>query len=286
MLSIAAYAKINLGLEVLHKRPDGYHEINTVFTRVSLHDTITTEHDDVISVRCLQLPDLNEHDNIVWKAAIALKQRFSVQSGAKITIHKHIPSGAGLGGGSSDAASALLALRKQWGLHCSTTELHEIAATLGADVPFFLGSGDAAATGIGDVLSPLSLSIPLTALLVFPGISVSTPKAYSLLRRDNTPRSGSDLLAAVPALQSATSGKVDLPNDFEQPVFAEYPVLGSIMNELRGDSCRAAFMSGSGSTLVALYDTQSEALHRAAALASVRSCVCSFVHHVEDDFRL
>jgi 4-diphosphocytidyl-2C-methyl-D-erythritol kinase len=86
-------------------------------------------------------------------------------------------------------------------------------------------------------------------------------------------------------MQSATSGKVDLPNDFEQPVFAEYPVLGSIMNELRGDSCRAAFMSGSGSTLVALYDTQSEALHRAAALASVRSCVCSFIHHVEDGFR-
>lgn len=286
MLSIAAYAKINLGLEVLHKRPDGYHEINTIFTRVSLHDTITIEPGSDVSVQCLQLPDLNEHDNIVWKAAIALKQRFSVQSGAKITIHKHIPSGAGLGGGSSDAASAILALRKHWNLNCSAAELHEIATSLGADVPFFLGSTDAAATGIGEVLSPLVLGVPLSALLVFPGISVSTPRAYSLLHRDSTPRCGSDLLTTVQALQAEASGRIDLPNDFEQPVFGEYPALGSIMNDLRSDSCRAAFMSGSGSTLVALYDTQAQALKSAAALADVRSCVCSFVHHVEDDFRL
>lgn len=286
MLSIAAYAKINLGLEVLHKRPDGYHEINTIFARVSLHDTITIEPDTEVSVQCLQLPQLREHDNLVWKAAIALKKRFSVQSGAKITIHKHIPSGAGLGGGSSDAASALLALRKQWNITCSAEELYEIAVSLGADVPFFLGSGDAAAHGIGEVLSPLVLHIPQSVLLVFPGISVSTPQAYSLLRRDSTPRSGSDLRAAVQALQSSATRRIDLPNHFEQPVFGEYPALGSIMNELRRDSCRAAFMSGSGSTLVALYDTQAEALQRAAALADVRSCVCSFVHHVEDEFRL
>lgn len=284
MPTIAAYAKINLGLEVLHKRPDGYHEINTIFSRVSLHDTVTVEPSTVLSVTCPQLPNLRESDNLVFKAAMALQDAYSVRAGAKITIDKHIPLGAGLGGGSSDAASALLGLRSLWNIPCSLEDLHPLARSLGADVPFFLGTDDALAGGRGDKLAPLSLSLPYYVLLVFPGVEVSTPRAYAMLGRTTASRPVTSLEDIVRSLHAEQTDYVAVPNDFESVVFAEHPTLGRIANEMKRSSCTSVFMSGSGSTIVGLYRRREDALLQAKSLSTVRSCVCSFVHHVEDEF--
>lgn len=286
MFKIAAYAKINLGLEVLYKRPDGYHEINTIFSRVSLHDTITIEPSSDLSVACSRLPHVRESDNLVWKAAQALQHAYSVRTGAKITIDKHIPTGAGLGGGSSDAASALRGLVKLWNLPCTQRDLWTIARNLGADVPFFLGKSDALATGIGDVLTPISLQLPLSVLLVFPGIEVSTPMAYAMLQRSGDVKPASDLTSIAHSLAQPEVSSVLVPNDFESAVFEEHPLLPQLCDELRSGGSVSAFMSGSGSTLVGLYHNTSEALQQSRALRTVRSCVCSFVPVLNDEFSL
>lgn len=286
MFKIAAYAKINLGLEVLHKRPDGYHEINTIFSRVSLHDTITIEPCSDLSVACSRLPHVRESDNLVWKAAQALQHAYSVRTGAKITIDKHIPTGAGLGGGSSDAASALRGLVKLWNLPCTRNDLWTIARNLGADVPFFLGTTDAHATGIGDVLAPISFHVPLSVLLVFPGIEVSTPWAYAMLQRSGDTKPASDLRSIAHSLAQTELSAVRMPNDFESAVFKEHPLLPQLCKDLRAGGSVSVFMSGSGSTLVGLYHNTSDALQQSRALRSVRSCVCSFVPVINDEFCL
>ncbi|MFM8472012.1 MAG: 4-(cytidine 5'-diphospho)-2-C-methyl-D-erythritol kinase, partial [Candidatus Kapaibacterium sp.] len=213
----------------------------------------------------------------------AVRNAFSIAAGAKITIDKHIPLGAGLGGGSSDAASALLALRSLWKLPCSIDDLRGIAKDLGADVSFFMGCDDALAGGVGDRLRPLALRLPYSVLLVFPGVEVSTAHAYGMLHRGSEPRTASPLVETLDLLAAARGGHVRVRNDFQQVVFAEHPLLGRIAAEMETPACTSVFMSGSGSTIVGLYGRREDALRQSKALSDVRSCVCSFVHHIEDD---
>ena len=184
-LSLPSFAKINWRLRILGRRPDGYHEVETILQTISLHDDLHFEIDGGggISLSCDE-PDIPADDqNLVVRAASALRERFDVDAGVRVRLEKKVPAKAGLGGGSSNAAVSLLALTRLWNIEATPAELLEIAATLGADVPFFLVGGCVEATGIGATISPLpDTSVDVAHLIVItPNASISTAKAYSAL---------------------------------------------------------------------------------------------------------
>ena len=153
-LTALAYAKVNLTLEVLGRRDDGYHDVATVLQTVSLYDRLTFAPDSEIRVEC-SISALSNPDNLAWRAAVALKEATGYAGGARITIEKGIPEAMGLGGGSSDAAATLVALNRLWGLGLTAADLEDVGRNLGADVPFLVGGGTAMGTGKGDYLKRL-----------------------------------------------------------------------------------------------------------------------------------
>src|SRR5436190_8446884 len=179
MIRLPAPAKINLFLEITGKRADGYHTLETVFQTVSLADELTFSLQTELTLTCSDPRLPTDESNLVMRAARGLREALKEKRGARISLKKIIPTGAGLGGGSSDAATTLLALQKLWRRSLSTSRLARLAASLGADVPFFLKKGLCVATGIGDRLKPLR-RLPRTSLvLVYPGFGVSTKAAYA-----------------------------------------------------------------------------------------------------------
>ncbi len=261
-----AYAKINLGLRILRKREDGFHDIETVFYRIAVRDelsfapstTLALDHD------APSLP--HDETNLVLRAARILHERCRPLRGAHITLRKHIPVGAGLGGGSSDAAATLLALNSFWTLNLSTEMLRSIAAGLGSDVSYFLQPGTAYALGKGDVLEYFNLSIPYWILTVYPGVSVPTAWAYSqiVLARPRSPVNLRQLLTDHMRDQDALSDI--LANDFEDIVAAHYPVVAETRKALLSAGAVAARMSGSGSSVYGFFRGEAEAQHAAARL--------------------
>src|SRR5437867_6634005 len=178
MLDIRAYAKINLGLRILRKREDGYHEIETVFHRVNIFDEIRLSPSTGISLTCND-PDIPVNDdNLCMRAASALRDKYAVGKGVHIELKKTIPAGAGLGGGSSDAASTLLGLNQLWKLHLDRENLEPLALRIGSDIPYFLHEGSAYATGRGEKLEDIGIDIPCWIVLVYPKIQISTAWAY------------------------------------------------------------------------------------------------------------
>ncbi|MBI5191990.1 MAG: 4-(cytidine 5'-diphospho)-2-C-methyl-D-erythritol kinase [Nitrospirae bacterium] len=177
-ISLKTPAKVNLFLQITGKRDDGYHDIFTVMQMVELWDELIIEHNDTLKVICSNNDALSGEDNLIYKAALKLKEYSGVKAGAKITLKKIIPVGAGLGGGSSDAAAALYGLNKLWGTGFSNERLSAIGSELGSDVPFFLNGPTAIGCGRGDELIPLSYSEELWFLLINPGIHISTAWAY------------------------------------------------------------------------------------------------------------
>lgn len=250
-----AHAKVNLGLEVLRKRPDGYHDIRSVFVPLGLHDVVTVEPADTLTVVCLPEVTSAPEENLVWKAATAVFNAAGCrQCGAKITVEKHIPAGGGLGGGSSDAASTLLGLDMLFGWNLPKAVLHELACSLGSDVPFFLQPAPAIVSGRGDVVVPIDVHIPWSFVLVFPGIHISTPWAYRQLGRTETHAPTSRITEEyVKMLTNKDVKHIDIINDFESVVFLEHPELSVIKQQLIACGAKAAWMSGSGSTIVGLF---------------------------------
>ncbi len=185
-MEIDAYAKLNLTFEVLGKRSDGYHEVKTVMQTVNLADRLSIEPWPTLQVVC-DSPELSGEANLVWKAATELARSRGIQPRARISIQKRIPVALGLGGGSSDAASALRALNELWELSAPTDELAEIAGTIGSDVPFFLWGGTALAEGRGELVSPMPPISPFNLTLVFPDLVISdkTRRMYSRLTPAN-----------------------------------------------------------------------------------------------------
>src|SRR5215831_14410834 len=178
-IALRASAKVNLSLEVLGKRPDGFHEIASVMHAVDLADRLTLEAAPTVSFHADD-PELpTDEGNLVVRAAALLREAAGVEAGAKIELRKRIPVAAGLGGGSSDAAAALWGLSRLWGLGWSRARLAELAVRLGMDVPFFLGPGPALATGRGERLEPLGRMGGYALVLVNPGVSVSTREVYA-----------------------------------------------------------------------------------------------------------
>jgi len=262
-----AYAKINLGLKVLGKRPDGYHNILTVMQTVSLHDTLTvSETGGEISLACSH-PDVPAGpSNLAYQAALALKRESGMDKGVHIELEKRIPVGAGLGGGSSDAAAALRALPNLWRVDVAPSKLSDIALSLGADVPFLLSGGTAVARGRGEELQYVDRPERSVYLLVYPGFGVSTRWAYGQVeKRGLTGESEYVKFVLSGIAEPSWSSKLHrcLENDFEQIVGESYPQTLQIKAQLLELGALAASLSGSGSTVFGVFEAE-EAARRVA----------------------
>ena len=246
-------AKINLGLNIVERRPDGYHNIETVFYPIPLTDVleIVPARDGETTLRCYGNPvDCPVEKNLVMKACRLMQERYDIQP-VEIHLYKHIPDGAGLGGGSSDAAHTLVMLNKMFELGISDADLAAMAATLGADCAFFVYNRPMMATGIGDVLSPLEVDLKgRTLLLVKPPVGVDTRTAYS---RVAPAKPVVHLVQTI--AQPVESWDGLLVNDFEPSVFAALPQLWLIKAQLMDAGAQYAAMSGSGSTVFGIFNS-------------------------------
>jgi len=246
-------AKINIGLNVVEKRPDGYHNIETVFFPIPIKEALEVVHLENNNAPYIWsnsgiTVDTPAENNICIKALNLIKQDHTLTP-IQIHLHKQIPFGAGLGGGSADGACMLKLLNDFFKLNISTDDLKQYAVQLGADCPFFIDNHPALATGIGEILKPIELDLSGYHLaLIKPDIHVSTPEAYA---------------GIVPA-QSATSLKEDIhrpieewkeyiKNDFEKSVFTKYPLIGELKEQLYQQGALYAAMSGSGSSVFGIF---------------------------------
>ena len=248
-LVFSAAAKVNLALEVLRRRADGYHELATVLQTVDLSDRLALEDAEEIELRTSSPAVPADTTNLAVKAALALREATAARRGVRITLEKLIPVAGGLGGGSADAAAVLLGLNRLWGLRWPTARLDEVAVTLGMDVPFFLRGGVALATGRGERLTPLAGS-GLALVLVSPRIAASTAEVYGRV----TPAmysDGSRTRALVAALRSrrATRIAASLYNGLEAALGPAYPQVGQMEAALLAAGALGAVMSGSGPTV-------------------------------------
>ena len=231
-----AYAKINWALRVTGKRPDGFHNIETLFQTISLHDDLTFERADRLSLTCDDSTIPVDDTNLVTRAAKA------IGATARIHLQKRIPAGGGLGGGSSDAAAVLREFNRND---------PQIALSLGSDVPFFLEGGTAYATGRGEILTPLPRVAGIPLLLLIPEERVSTARAFGMLRTFSPPL-GIDRYRAM-IDDDLLSHATELVNDFEEPIFAMLPALRTLKTQLYEAGAAWAAMSGSGSTIVGAF---------------------------------
>jgi 4-diphosphocytidyl-2-C-methyl-D-erythritol kinase len=255
ILRAKAHAKVNLHLEVLHRREDGYHEVETILQSVGLHDTLHLRRlRSGIKVRCDHPGVPLDRTNLCWRAARALRAHTGVRKGVQIDIHKRIPVAAGLGGGSADAAACLLALPRLWDVQVEPEELHALAARLGADVPFFLRGGTQLARGVGEVLTPLSASGGGWYLIITPRIELSTAWVYEHLRMGLTHAPPKVNLANYKSLLARFPER-PWPgfNRLGDVVLPAFPALHRLLLQLQDSGARLAMLSGSGPSLFAVY---------------------------------
>lgn len=259
-------AKINLGLNVVAKRPDGYHDIETAFYPIPLQDALEVADAPTFRFRMAGTPlDCPAGDNLVIKVLQMVEQDFKLPE-LDIFLYKHIPSGAGLGGGSSDAAFMLMLLNERFGLGLTKEEMKARLATLGADCPFFVENRPMLATGIGDVMTPIDLSLAgWTLVLVKPDIAVSTAEAYAGVKPQKPATPIAEILK-LPVEQ--WQGR--LCNDFEESVFARHPEIAATRDLLLDLGATYAAMSGSGSTVFGLFKAPLEDIDKAFAGMFVR----------------
>jgi len=260
-LTVRAHAKVNLDLRVLGIRPDGYHELRTVFQTIELHDTLVcAERPGPFTLACRAPGVPIDAGNLVWKAAAALWAalgRAGEVRDTSVTIDKKIPVQAGLGGGSADAAAALMGLGRLWG-GAPLSLLREVGATLGADVPFFLSGGTALGLGRGEEIYPLVDLPPHFVVIVRPPFGVSTAEAYAWYDEDRAaglrePREFQ--LLPVPWPTRAAQ----MVNDLEPPVMRRHAEIGTLKQQLRDLGATAATMSGSGSAVFGLFRSRAAA---------------------------
>ena len=271
-VTVPSFAKLNLDLRVLHKRPDGYHELRTVFQTVSLRDSLTIDLHFAKRTQVELASSVDIPDNVVVRSAKLVLEALGVRASVRFVLDKHIPMGAGLGGGSSNAAAVLLALPALTGKHIAKAALFRLAESLGSDVPFFLHGGAALGLGRGTELYPLPDLPALPVLIVASGIHVSTREAYGALARKVTDPltsvSESPILREFQTiawtLDGSSLNQLPLHNDFEQAVFKMHPELRALARKLSRLGARPVRMTGSGSAVFGVFETAREA--EAAAL--------------------
>ena len=285
-VTVPSFAKLNLDLRVLHKRPDGYHELRTVFQTISLKDTLAIEFDlkkrTQIELSC----SFDIADNLVVRSAKLVLDYLRIHAWVRFVLEKRIPMGAGLGGGSSNAAAVLLALPALAGRRIPPSELVRLAGSLGSDVPFFLSGGTALGFGRGTELYPLRDQPSRPVVVVASGIPVSTADAYRRLKRG--PASALTSSAESPilrefqtiawSLDSSSLDQLPLKNDFEEPVFETHRELASVSRKLRRLGARPARMTGSGSAVFGIFQTREQARRAARQFPSGTAWPVRFVN--------
>jgi 4-diphosphocytidyl-2-C-methyl-D-erythritol kinase len=300
---IPAFAKINVRLDVLGKRPDGFHELRTIFQTISLHDDLVLRRarSKAISLRvegnsALSAEPLEK--NLVYRAVDLLRRELKVRGGVEITLRKRIPAGRGLGGGSSDAAAALLGFLRLSGKKLSTARLMALAAALGADVPFFLHGGRALGIGKGDEIYPLPDSSRQHLLVVSPGgVHVPTPEAYKWLNARplyQVPRQAARAAASASLTKASQASKIwgfcalcwsaqeigsssNFSNDFAGPVFQRHPRLQHVKRVLLQNGAAEASLAGSGSAVFGVFPSPATARRAAVRFPHDQAFVCETV---------
>jgi 4-diphosphocytidyl-2-C-methyl-D-erythritol kinase len=260
-LRVRSFAKINLALAVLAKRSDGYHEIRTVFQSIDLFDDLEIRPCSSLQLVCPELASVPLEENTVWRAAAALARCAAPGAGAEIVLHKRIPQGAGLGGGSSNAAAALLGLARFWNLNVAAEDLQSIAAGIGSDVPFFLQGGTALGIGRGEEIYPLPEIRPEALVVVYPGVRVPTAAAYQSLNLELTSRTAlRNIQGFCGQLAEGCASRTGIFNDFERTILPAYPAVREAKDFLIGRNAAAVMLSGSGSSVFGFFTDEESAL--------------------------
>ncbi len=261
---IKARAKINLGLDVVKRLPNGYHQVRMVMQTIDLWDELTLEKTDsgiVLTTDCGELPA--DGSNLIWKAAKLMQETYALKGGVKIHLQKNIPVAAGMAGGSTDAAATMTGINGLFGLNVPRTDLMRLSVAIGADVPYCILGGTALAEGIGEELTPLPPAPPCWILVAKPDIGVSTKYVYEQL--DSTPiKSHPDIDGMVQAIRDGSlQGILDrMENVLEAVTVPAYPVIHAIKGRMLELGAAGSLMSGSGPTVFGVYrreDTAKEA---------------------------
>ncbi len=270
-MRVKSFAKINLGIEVLGKRDDGYHDIRTLFQSVNLFDLLTffpCSRDEII----LKGDDDSiswDGSNLIHQAATLLKETYAVKAGVEIRVTKNIPAGKGLGGGSSNAAVTLLALNKMWGVGLKMGILKDLGALLGADIPYFFEGGLCLGYGKGDVLFPQEDLDPFLCVLILPPLSVSTAAVYEKFRSSLTSQVKDSKI--IRFLDSRDLGFLE--NELEETVFRTYPQIKAIKSLFQEQGSELTLMSGSGSAVFGLFHQRKEAMRALRKLSNEHTAV-------------
>jgi 4-diphosphocytidyl-2-C-methyl-D-erythritol kinase len=258
-IRILAPAKVNLFLEILGKRPDGYHEICTLMQPISLFDTLRiAPAAEGLKIVCPGHPGLERENNLVVRAVRLLERELDRPIPLSVLLNKRIPLGAGLGGGSSDAAAALSAANRLSGEPLSPERLEVLAGEIGSDVPFFLRQQTALAVSRGERLEPWPSFHSFWYVLVYPGFPISTSWAYGQVKLPLTENEKTTNIKRLKE-QGEIPGRDLFKNDLEAAVLPFFPVLGKIKTALSGQGCLQALMSGSGSTVFGIWEKKKEA---------------------------
>jgi 4-diphosphocytidyl-2-C-methyl-D-erythritol kinase len=271
IVSVRAHAKINLDLRVLGTRADGFHELRTVFQAIALHDTVTcVRREGPFAIECATAGVPLDESNLIWRAAAALwralRRRGTVRD-MVVRLEKRIPLQAGLGGGSADAAAALVGLAAAWRVPLRPAQMTDVAAALGADVPFFLAGGTALGLGRGDEIYPLADLPRHWVVLLVPGFGVSTSEAYLWWNAERD-------LARGPVVREPQfvpgpwpSRSAQMINDLEAAIARHHPEIDQMQAALRRAGAAAAAMSGSGSAVVGLFQQRRDAVAAVTGLS-------------------
>ena len=256
--TVRAFAKLNFGLQVLCCRPDGYHDLSTVFYPIGWSDTIFAEPAAHLQMSCTD-PLLPVDDtNLVVRAAQLLAEAFDMHAEVALHLEKRLPMGAGIGGGSSDAAATLRLLCNLWQLDCSGEQMQSIALTLGSDVPFFLYGRPAHALGRGEIMRPMmNYFLPYTLVVAVPPVHIATSWAFGLVQPNDVNRPDLEVVVRSNDLER---WRRELSNDFEQHVFAAWPCLRTLKDWFMNSGAGYASLTGTGSAVFGVFEDPRDAI--------------------------
>jgi len=256
-----ARAKINLGIDIIGKREDGYHELRMIMQTIELHDLVTVRRcSEGISISCRSPFVPNDQRNVAWKAAKLFIDNYNIDAGVSIRIDKTIPVAAGLAGGSANAAAVLRAMRALFMPEISDAELRELSKSIGTDVAYCVSGGTVLAEGIGDLLTTLEPIAPMTILLVKPGIGVSTPQVYKKFVMENvTVHPNIDKMLKDIASANITAIANGMQNVLESVTTLEHPVINKIKKGMMERGCLGCVMSGTGPSVVGIFENDEAA---------------------------